>query len=246
MKYGTVVLEKRGALALLWLNRPERLNAYVPEMGEDLIAALRALAADDTVAAVAVTGTGRAFCAGADRDCFRGEPGPSGLRLGEEAFVRDFALEIADYPKLTVAAFNGVAVGLGVTMTLCMDLRIAAAGALLKLNFAELGILPGLGSSFALPRLIGLGQAKKLLLCDRELPARRALALGLIEEVCPPAQLLARAEALAARAAGCQPAALAAIKRLLNAGAGSTLAAAVATEQQQAQALNHLLRGGGA
>lgn len=243
MSYGTVVMERRDALALLWLNRPERLNAYVPEMGEDLIAALRALAADETVAAVAFTGTGRAFCAGADRDCFQGAPGLSGLRLGEERFVQDFALELADYPKLTIAAFNGVAVGIGVTMTLCMDLRIAAAGALLKLNFAELGILPGLGSSFALPRLIGLGQAKKLLLCDRELNAEQAQALGLIEEICTADALLTRVEALAARAAGCKPAALAAIKRLLNAGAGSTLAQAVATEQQQAQALIRLLRG---
>lgn len=243
MRYGTVKLEKRGALALLWLDRPNRLNAYVPEMGEDLVAGLRAVAMDPEIAAVAVTGKGRAFCAGADRACFRGEVGPSGLRLGEEYFVQDFALELANYPKLTLTAFNGVAVGIGVTMSLCMDLRLAATGTQLKLNFAELGILPGLGASFALPRLIGLGQAKKLLLCQRELPAEEALALGMIEEVCAPDQLLARAEALAERAAECPPEALAAIKRSLNEGGGSTLEQVVVQEKRRAQALNRQLRG---
>lgn len=237
MKYGTVIHQQRAGILQLTLNRPERLNAYTPEMGEDLVAAFRAAASDDSVAAVILTGAGRAFCAGADRACLSGNTGVSGLRLGEEAFVQDFALELADHPKLTIAAFNGIAVGIGVTMSLSMDLRLAAADSHFKLNFAELGIMPGLGASFALPRLIGLGRAKKLLLCERELSAKQALELGLVEEVCPSEELLARADALASAAATCRPEVLAAIKRGLNSGAAANRADAMAAEQLAARRL---------
>ncbi|HUH37229.1 MAG TPA: enoyl-CoA hydratase/isomerase family protein [Spongiibacteraceae bacterium] len=242
MRYHTVLYQQRGSTVLLTLNRPERLNAYTPEMGEDLVAAFRAAAADDEVAAVIVTGAGQAFCAGADRACLGGEVGPSGLRLGEETFVRDFALELADHPKLTIAAFNGVAVGIGITMSLCLDLRLAAADTRLKLNFAELGIVPGLGSSFALPRLMGLGRAKKLLLCERELSAEQALSEGLVEEICAPQNLLVRAEALAAAAAACRPDVVAAIKRSLNAGAAGNRAQALTAEQEATRQLREQRR----
>jgi enoyl-CoA hydratase/carnithine racemase len=237
MRYGTVRYEQHGSVVQLILNRPEQLNAYTPEMGEDLVAAFRATATDDSVAAVVVTGAGRAFCAGADRACLTGNVGPSGLRLGEEDFVKDFALELAEHPKLTMAAFNGVAVGIGVTMSLCLDLRLAAAGTRLKLNFAELGIVPGLGSSFVLPRLMGLGRAKKLLLCSRELSAEQALSEGLIEEISAPQDLIPRARALAAAAAECSPGVVAAIKRNLNAGAVGNREQAVAIEQASAREL---------
>jgi enoyl-CoA hydratase/carnithine racemase len=243
MTYGTVVVERCGAAALLRLNRPERLNAYTPEMGEDLVAAFRQAAADASVRAVILTGAGRAFCAGADRDCFNGRRGASGLLLGEEIFVRDFALELAAHPKLTIAAFNGAAVGIGVTMTLCMDLRIAAPAALLKLNFAELGMLPGLGASYFLPRLLGLARAKKLLLCDRQLSAQEALQIGLIEQLAAPDELIAGAQQWVERVSACPPAAVAALKQLLQTGAGQDLAAAVGNEQAQAAALNQVLRG---
>lgn len=242
MKYGTVLWQRRGGqqrdgIVQLTLNRPERMNAYTPEMGEDLVAAFRAAASDDSVAAVILTGTGRAFCAGADRACLSGDTGASGLRLGEEAFVQDFALELADHPKLTIAAFNGVAVGIGVTMSLCMDLRLAAVDSRFKLNFAELGILPGLGASFTLPRLVGLGRAKKLLLCEREWSAEQALAAGLVEEVCAPGELLTRAEELALAAAACRPEVITAIKRSLNSGAAASRTDAVAAEQRAARQL---------
>lgn len=242
MNYETVRYEQRDSTVWLTLDRPERLNAYTPEMGEDLVAAFRATAADDSVAAVIVTGAGEAFCAGADRACLAGEVGPSGLQLGQEAFVQDFALELADHPKLTIAAFNGVAVGIGVTMSLCLDLRLAVAGTRLKLNFAELGIVPGLGSSFVLPRLMGLGRAKRLLLCERQLSAEQALNEGLIEEVCAPEDLLGRAENLAAAAGTCRPEVVAAIKRSLNAGAASDREQAVAAEQFAARELRELRR----
>jgi enoyl-CoA hydratase/carnithine racemase len=143
---------------------------------------------------------------------------------------------------LTVAAFNGSAVGIGVTMCLCMDVRVAAAGSTLKLNFAELGILPGLGSTFMLPRLVGLGQAKRLLLCDREVSAERALELGLIEEVCSAQDLLPRARALADAAAHCPPEAIAAIKQALHLAVKAGFSAALRNEQSLSSALNAALR----
>ncbi|WP_321808845.1 enoyl-CoA hydratase/isomerase family protein [Burkholderia sp. BCC1993] len=243
MKYGTVVIERAGSAALLRLNRPGRLNAYTPEMGEDLVAAFRQTAADDTVRAVILTGSGRAFCAGADRDCFNGNRGASGLLLGEEIFVRDFACELAAHPKLTIAAFNGPAVGIGVTMTLAMDLRIAATDALLKVNFAELGILPGLGASHMLPHLLGLARAKQLLLCDREISAQEALQIGLVERIAPADELMECAQQWVERFAACPPDATAAIKQLLQSGVGQSFDEAVRNEQAQAAVLNQRSRG---
>lgn len=228
--YGTVGIARRGAVGILRLQRPDRLNAYTPEMGEDLVAAFRALAADEAVAAVVVTGEGRAFCAGADRDCFSRPPGLSGLRIGEEAFLRGFAHEMHAYPKLLIAAFNGAAVGIGVSMSLTFDIRLAAAGALLKLNFAEHGIMPGFGATHMLPRLVGPGRARKLLLCEPEIRAEDALSIGLVDEVCAPDALIARACVLGEAAARLEPATLTGIKRALDAGLEQGFAAAVATE----------------
>lgn len=237
MRYGTVVYQQHQAVVQLTLNRPERLNAYTPEMGEDLVEAFRRSATDARVSAVIVTGAGRAFCAGADRECFGGPPGPSGLRLGEESFVRDFAAELAAHPKLVIMAINGAAVGIGMTMSLCADIRLAVNGARLKFNFAELGIVPGLGASFLLPRLMGQGRARKLLFCDRELSAEQALEDGLVEEVCTQEALLPRALALTDRAAQCRPEVLAAIKSCLNQAMQCDLETAIANEQVAAASL---------
>lgn len=229
MDYGTLEIERTGTVMVIRLNRPDRLNAYVPEMGEDLVRAFRAAATDDAVRAVVLTGNGRAFCAGADRGAF-GVRGPSGLALGEEAFIKDFPAELAAHPKFTIAAFNGAAVGVGVTMSLPLDIRLAAAGATLKLNFADFDFLPGLGSSSLLPELIGVSRAKKLLLCDRRITAEQALDAGLVDEVTPPADLLSRALALATAATSCSAATTMLTKRLLNGGARRNVAAAIADE----------------
>ena len=228
--YGTVGLARTGYVAVLRLQRPERLNAYTPEMGEDLVQAFELTAKDAEIAAVVVTGEGRAFCAGADKECFTGARGPSGLGLGEEAFVRGYARQIRNHPKLTIAAFNGVAVGIGVTMSLPMDIRLASASAALKLNFAELGIMPGFGATYFLPQLVGLGQAKKLLLCENRVDAFKALELGLVDEVLDDAGLLERALSLGHAAAKLKPHVRSAIKEALNAGAEGSFEAALGVE----------------
>lgn len=237
LPYNTLEWEQRGPLLLLTLNRPRVLNAYTPEMGEDLVVALRRAAEQEDIRAVALTGAGRGFCAGADRGCLAGAIGPSGLRLGEEALVRDFVLELAELPMLTMVAFNGVAAGIGVTMSLGFDLRLAVPEASFRLNFARLGILPGLGVSHFLPRLIGPGQAARLLLCERKLDAVEALEMGLVEELHPAEELLPRLDALAHSVAECPPEVVAAIKRCLRRGMGSSLAEAMDEEQRNVRKL---------
>lgn len=217
MSYGTLVSTRKGAVQLIELVSEDGMNCYTPEMGEDLVAALRSAAADEGIAAIVLTGRGRAFCAGAHRSVLGGGVGPSGLRIGEEAFITGFPPEFAAIPKLTIAAFNGAAAGIGVTMSLLCDLRLAVPGAKLRLNFAELGIMPGLGSTRTLVDLVGLSAAKKLLLCDRMILAEDAAAIGLVDEIAAPEDLLDRAIALGEAAAACRKSVAGEIKACLNA-----------------------------
>jgi 2-(1,2-epoxy-1,2-dihydrophenyl)acetyl-CoA isomerase len=238
MDYREIRCERDAAVVIIRLDRPQRLNAYTPDMGQELVHAYRAAAADESVRAVVLSGSGRAFCAGADRDCLAGKPGRCGLRLGEEEFIRSFAAEMAALPLLTLAAFNGVAAGIGVTATLAMDLRIAAEDAPLVLNFAELGIMPGLGCSYFLPRLVGDAQARELLLCTRRIDGAAAQRIGLVNRAVPASEVLALALQLAHAASGLRRDVIAAIKQGLARGATATLAEALAHEGELAAALN--------
>jgi len=237
VSYGTIATAQHGAVLLIELVSEDGMNCYTPEMGEDLVDALRAGAADPDVAAIVLTGRGRAFCAGAHKDVLTGRVGPSGLRIGEEHFITGFAPEFAQLPKLTIAAFNGAAVGIAVTMSLLCDLRIAAPQAKLRTNFAELGIIPGLGSTKLLPSLIGRANARKLLLSERTVEAPEALRIGLVDEVVDAERLLERAFALGEGAARCKPGTLNAIKRCLEAGPTGTIAEALDREAATAAAL---------
>lgn len=237
MSYGTIATSRHGPVLLIELVSDDGMNCYTPEMGEDLVAALRAGGSDPDVAAIVLTGKGRAFCAGAHRDVLNGQLGPAGLRIGTEHFITGFAPEFAALPKLTIAAFNGAAVGIGVTMSLLCDLRLAVPGAKLRLNFAELGIVPGLGSTVLLPALVGRATARKLLLCERMVDAQEALRIGLVDEVIAPDALIARALALGEAAAGCKGGTLAAIKHCLDAGPEGGVSGALAREAAAAAAL---------
>lgn len=237
MTYKTLAISQSGAVRLIEMTTDDGLNFYTPEMGEDLVAAFRDARDDDAVRGIVLTGRGRAFSGGAHRRALSGETGASGLRIGEEHFIKGFAPELAALPKLTIAAFNGAAAGIAVTMSLNCDLRLAVPGAPLKLNFAELGIMPGLGATWHLPRLIGASTAKRLLLCDRTIQSDEALKLGLIDELCAPADLIPRAIALCEKAAACNPAIIAAIKTCLNESGEGGLADALAREAAAAAKL---------
>lgn len=232
----TIRVETEGGICTVTLSRPEKRNAYVPQMGDEVVAAFRGAREDPAVRAVILTGAGKGFCAGVDLDALTasmqagGASGP-GPRLGEEDFVRRFPQELADYPKPVIAAIHGAAIGVGVTMVLPCDIRIAAQGAKLGLTFTKLGILPGLGSTHLLPRIVGLGRAQELVLTAAVISAEEALEIGLVTRVVPPEALLDTAREIAARTLECDPDALALAKRGLHAGAVTDLAGAMEQER---------------
>ncbi|HEY2286789.1 MAG TPA: enoyl-CoA hydratase-related protein [Streptosporangiaceae bacterium] len=193
-----------GGVATITLNRPDKLNALNAEMFDGLLAAFDETDRDDAVRAVVVTGAGRAFCASAD--------------LGGGAATFDYGAAAADpeahrdrggllvlriYRSLkpVIAAVNGPAVGVGISMTLPMDIRIMADSARIGFVFARRGIVPDGASSWFLPRLVGISQALEWCLTGRVFPASEALAAGLARSLCPAGDVLAAATGLAAEIA---------------------------------------------
>jgi 2-(1,2-epoxy-1,2-dihydrophenyl)acetyl-CoA isomerase len=236
-----ILTDVSDGIGTLTLNRPEKLNAYTTEMGEEVTAVLRGWRDAAAVRVVIVTGAGRGFCAGVDLEHLKAHqaggnvsPGP---RLGEEDFLRKLPLELVAYPKPLLAAVNGAAIGVGVTMILPFDVRIASEEAKLGLAFVKLGILPGLGSTHLLPRLVGRAKALELVLSARTLPAREALEIGLVNAVVPAEKLMASARELAAAIAAHQPEVLAAAKAAVNFGAEHSLEEAMRNEERASAAL---------
>lgn len=204
MAYETILYEVDGPVLTITLNRPDKLNAYTAVMGAELQQAFQRADADDDVRVVIVTGSGRGFCAGAD---ISGGSGAFDTKAeGSVAFAAPnaprqtgggFVGAIFHCRKPSIAAINGAAVGVGATLTLPMDIRIAAEGAKIGFVFARRGLVPEAGSAWFLPQLVGLPTALKWCLTGSLLSAAEAQAGGLLAEVVPPDQLLARARELA-------------------------------------------------
>lgn len=236
MRYEQIRYEITGPAATITLHRPDKLNAYTTEMGDEVVDAFTRARDDDAVRAVILTGAGRAFCAGVDLEHLKahmaGGNASSKAKLGEEDFLRKLPLDLVAYPKPVIAAINGPAIGVGVTMVLPCDVRIAAENAKLGVTFAKLGLLPGLGSTHLLPRLVGMARALELVLTARVINAFEAHAIGLVNRVVPPDSLLAEAQAMASAMAECKPEVLAAAKAALHYGAGATMAEAMKNEQE--------------
>lgn len=241
--FQNLLLEVRDGIATVTLNRPDKLNAYTTEMGEEVVAVFRRLRDDPSVRVVLLTGAGRGFCAGVDLEHLKahqsGRSAGSGPRLGEEDFLKVFPLEMVEYPKPIVAAVNGAAIGVGVTMILPADVRIAAEGAKLGLTFAKLGILPGLGSTHLLPRLVGRAKALELVLTAKVIRAEEAAEIGLVNQVVPAEALLETARTMAAQMAECRPEVLAAAKRAVNFGADASMEAAMRNEESSSAELRN-------
>jgi enoyl-CoA hydratase/carnithine racemase len=200
MDFETIRYEVADRVLTITLNRPDRLNAFTAQMGEDLIAAFDASDADDDVRAVIVTGEGRGFCAGADLGA-GGETFDWRKYQTSDEVPRDtggrVVLRIFDSKKPVIAAINGPAVGVGVTMTLPMDVRMAATGAKLGFVFTRRGIVPEACSSWFLPRIVGISQAMEWVATGRVFSAEEAHEGGLVRSVHAPSQLLPAAHALA-------------------------------------------------
>ncbi len=238
MAYQYILYDVADKIATITLNRPDVLNAYTPDMGDEVVAAFRAAEKDQAVSVVILTGAGeRGFCAGADR-VYLQQPIPEGTRLiGEEELIKSFSLELAMFPKPTIAALNGHAVGIGMTMILPMDMRIAVDTAKLALNFSKLGILLGLGSTHLLPGMIGMHKAQELVLTARTITAQEALVMGLVNHVVSASELMNKARELALQCAECDPLTLKYAKRALHYGVSASLEEAVANEQRSVVAL---------
>jgi len=233
--YQHILLDRDGGIATVTLNRPDKLNAYTVDMGEEIVAVFDELREEAAVRAVILTGAGRGFCAGVDLDHLQeqaraGET--SGPRLGEERLVREFPLTLLRYPKPVIAAINGHAIGVGITMVLACDLRLAASSAKIGLTFTKLGILPGLGSTYLLPRLVGPAKARELVLTSDVIEAAEAAEIGLVNDVLAPDELLPRARALAASMIECKPAVMTSARELLLSGEAEAVAEAMRREQQ--------------
>ncbi len=239
--YENLLFDVRDGIATITLNRPDKLNAYTTEMGDEVYDAFQKVRGDDAVRSVILTGAGRGFCAGVDLEHLKahqaGGKAGSGPKLGEEAFLKKLPLELLEFPKPVIAAVNGAAIGVGITMILPCDLRIAAAGAKLGVTFVRLGILPGLGSTHLLPRLVGSARARELVLTGRKFTAEQAAAYGLVNEVVPGDALLARAREIAAEFAESKPAVLAAAKRALLYGEEHGMAESMRNEQTESAEL---------
>ena len=202
MAYEQILYEVKDQILTLTLNRPDKLNALTPLMRKELIDAFDRADADDQVRAIIVTGAGRAFCAGADlgtgTETFDYQS-RDGQMLAEEH--RDgggqLTLRIFESIKPVIAAINGPAVGIGVTMTLAMDIRIADQSAKLGFVFARRGIVPEACSSWFLPRIVGISQALEWILSGRIFSVDEAVSRGLVRSSHAPGQLLPAARDLA-------------------------------------------------
>jgi enoyl-CoA hydratase/carnithine racemase len=213
----TEVVEKlvSDGVALLTLNRPDRLNAWTQEMEEVYFDMLEECATRDEVRAIVVTGAGRGFCAGADMQALQelGDGGLTGASLEEVARTRRPQSLPHSIPKPILAAINGACAGIGLLQALMCDVRFAAEGAKLTTSFARRGLVAEHGISWILPRLVGPARALDLLLSGRVVLAEEAHELGLVNRVLAPDRLLETALDYAGDlAANCSPASMAAIK----------------------------------
>lgn len=225
-----VIAERRGAALWIRLDRPAKMNALTPSVLAGLNAALDLAAADPAITAVAITGNGRAFCAGAD---LQGLKDMSGVDDGLNAFVARTAAtmtRLEQFPKPVIAAVNGIAAAGGLEIVLSCDLVIAARSAKFGDSHANFGLLPGAGASVRLPRKIGPTRAKYLLFTGDFISADDALAMGLVNQVVDAAELEAVVDAIAAKLAAKSPLGLQRMKQLVDDGLDQSRATALRLE----------------
>ena len=218
--FETLIWNLEGHVLTITLNRPERLNAFDAVMFAELDRAVEAASENPDVRAVVFTGAGRAFCSGADltslTDYHSGAGSDTlaqGIRQAQGVFDKVEAL-----PQPTVAAINGHAVGAGLQLGLACDFRIAARGAKMGLSDVKIGIIPALGATTRLPRLIGLAGTKELILTGDLVTAEKALEIGLVNRLVKREALEASVKELVEKLVSRAPLAMAAAKRLLNSG----------------------------
>ena len=240
MAFEHILYDVADGVATITLNRPEKFNAYIPEMGNEIVEAFGLAREDSAVGAVLVTGAGKGFCGGVDLERLQASQAAvesSGTKLGEEAFILSFPEELYEFPKPTIAAINGAAIGVGITFILPFDIRIAAAGVKMGVTFTKLRMLPGLGSSHLLPKLVGAVKAKELVLTAKVILSEEAERIGLVNRVVPREELMTTAVDLAKELAARDPDVMATAKRVFHHGETVSLGEAMKNEQRESAEL---------
>jgi enoyl-CoA hydratase len=226
-----LIIERDGDIAVLTFNDPERRNAMTEAMGEAFAARIADLARDDSLRALVLTGAGRAFSAGGDLTMIESRaaegqaaPGHARRAIGDRmrGFYKLF-LSVRELPCPTIAALNGAAIGAGFCVALACDVRIAAESARLGLNFTALGLHPGMGATWTLPRLVGPAWAAELLFSSRVVTGQEAQRIGLVGRCLPVDEVLPAARSLAAEFAANAPVAVRGVKRALARSLDATL-----------------------
>ena len=219
-QYETILCEAKGHVLLLTLNRPEKLNAWNGQMESDFIDALDSASSDPEIRVIVVTGAGRAFCAGGDisawsQDLSSGDQ----RRQASPLLARDGSPEVPitlARSKPVIAAINGHAVGIGLTVTLACDIRIASERAQFSARFVKVGLTPECGSTRYLPLVAGIGNALYMALTGRIIGAAEAKERGIVDQVVPADSLMEEAMALADEIASNPPSAVWFAKRLIH------------------------------
>jgi 2-(1,2-epoxy-1,2-dihydrophenyl)acetyl-CoA isomerase len=214
LAYETIIYEKESGVATITLNRPQALNAFVSQMNQEIMDALKSGERDQEVRCFMITGAGRAFCAGQDlKGRTPDQKGSLGASLREK--YNPMIRQIRQMEKIVIAAVNGVAAGAGCNFALACDLRVASEDAKFVQSFVRVGLAPDSGGSFILPRLVGLSKAMELLLLGETVDAHEAQRIGLVAKVFPTAEFSDSARKLAERIAGA-PRGIGLIKRAVN------------------------------
>lgn len=225
MSYESILFTINDGVAVLTLNRPDRLNSFTQAMHGEVRDALDKLQADKSVRVLVLTGAGRGFCAGQDLADRAVSPGAPGVDLGEsvEKFYAPLVMTLRSLPMPVICAVNGVAAGAGANLALACDIVLAAKSASFIEAFCKLGLIPDTGGTWHLPRLIGMARATGLAMLGEKLSAERAEEWGLIWRSVPDEALMEEALAMAAHFASAPTKGLAFTKKALQASYANTL-----------------------
>lgn len=225
MKYDGFILDRKEGIAILTLNRPEKLNSVtVTMLYQAFPNVLRELQEDDEVRALVITGADRGFCSGADLGQNWSDLSPYDLRTNERLQpLGAFALALYNLEKPVISAINGIAAGAGVSIALLSDIRIASENAKFSLAFVKRGLVPDCGATFVMPRLIGTAKSFELMCTGDMIDAKEAERIGLVNKVVPHNRLMDETILFARRLAEGPPLAIAQIKRAIHNGLVNSL-----------------------
>lgn len=224
-----ILYDVSDGVATITLNRPEKINAFNQPMLDAWVAHLVEAQTDDAVRAIVITGSGKGFCSGGDVDKMGGSDDLTPLRIKEglRQGVQRIPEQLARMDKPVIAAINGSAVGAGLDLALACDIRFAAAGARLSESYVRVGLVPGAGGAWLLPRIVGTAKALELLWSSEFIDANEALRLGIVNQIYADDELLPRTQEFAQRLAAAPPMSIRLIKRAVYQGLEMNLTTAL-------------------